>query len=248
MKSAYLCMFVLGLFVITCVANGLDINDPDLLLYLPFNGDTDDFSVNGNNGELVGNADFGEGQHGEALEFSAAGEVKAPYIPLNDRSFTMCMWVKPELAGEDQQCVFSQKDNNVTNTSLHYRIYTSGQVRMGFYSNDLDAGGAVKAGEWAHLCFWLDVEGKSRKIYINGKQVAEDAGKSGIEYKGTKGDTMIGSWSTSGQKFNGAIDEVQVWNRPLTEKEIEQSMRDLTVLAVDASGKLAATWGSLKTP
>ena len=75
----------------------------------------------------------------------------------------------------------------------------------------------------------------------------KDAGKSGIAYLGSAGDTMIGSWGGTGQKFNGVIDEVQVWDRALTEKEILQSMEDITALAVDASGKLTTMWGSLKT-
>jgi len=58
---------------------------------------------------------------------------------------------------------------------------------------------------------------------------------------------MIGSWGNTGQKFSGIIDEVQVWDRALTEGEIQQSMEDLTKgFAVDASGKLSTTWGSLK--
>ena len=71
---------------------------------------------------------------------------------------------------------------------------------MGFYANDLDAPAAVKADKWAHICFWLDVKGKSRQIYIDGKSVVEDAGKAGIEYLGTAGDTMIGSWGRDRSK------------------------------------------------
>lgn len=44
---------------------------------------------------------------------------------------------------------------------------------------------------------------------------------------------MISSWGATGQKFNEVIDEVQVWNRAITEDEIIQSMGDLTRIAVD---------------
>ena len=64
--------------------------------------------------------------------------------------------------------------------------------------------------------------------------MAEDQGKS--LYKGTAGDTMVGSWGPNGQKFNGAIDEVMVWERALTETDIEQSMAP-GAAAVDASAK-----------
>ena len=92
----------------------------------------------------------------------------------------------------------------------------------------------------------LDVKGKSRQIYIDGKSVVEDAGKAGIEYLGTAGDTMIGSWGATGQKFNGIIDEVTVWDRALSEDDIARSMEDLTAFAVDPADKLATTWASVK--
>jgi hypothetical protein len=234
-----------------CISNALSPKDDELLLYFPCNegkGDTvTDFSKHGNDGEIVGTVKWVDGKIEKALEFSEQGEVKAPYISLNNKSFTVCLWTKPELAGGSEQCVFTQTQVNAQNTSLHYRIYTNGTVRMGFYSNDLDAPAAVKANEWVHICFWLDIKAKSRRIYINGEQVAEDAGKAGIEYLGTAGDTMIGSWGATGQKFNGLIDEVQVWDKALTEREIKESMGDLTATAVDVSGKLATTWGNLKS-
>lgn len=248
MKLTFLSTLVITFLVMSSVANALDIKDETLMLYFACNdeGDTvEDLSPHGNDGEIVGTVEWVDGKYGKALGFEEGGEVKAPYIPLNERSFTMCMWVNAALAGASEQCVLSQMDNNATNTSLHYRIYTNGTVRMGFYSNDLDAPGKALQDEWIHIGFWFDESKGSRRIYINGEQVAEDAGKSA--YLGTKGDTMIGSWGTSGQKFNGLIDEVQIWDRALSENEIQESMEDLTAFAVDTSGKLTTTWGNLKT-
>lgn len=241
------------LFFLTIALNGwtgLDIKSKDCLLYLPLNEgkgqEVKDLSPYGNHGVIVGTVKWAKGKYGTCLEFSEQGEVKVPYIPLNDKSMTVCLWVQPKLSGGSEQCVFTQTQVNNTNTSLHYRIYTSGTIRMGFYNNDLDAPNALKAEEWAHLCFWLDVKAGKRRIYVNGKQIAEDAGKAGIAYKGTAGDTMIGSWGATGQKFNGLIDEVQVWDRALTEAEILQSMEDLTKVSVDRMHKKTTVWGSVK--
>ena len=243
-------LVITGLVLIPFSATALDIKDKELLLYLSFNegkGEAvEDLSPHGNDAELVGDADWVDGKFGKAMAFEQAGEVKAPYIELNEKSFTVTLWVKPALSGGDQQCVFTQTQVNAQNTSLHYRIYNNGTVRMGFYGNDLDAPAAVEADKWAHIIFWLDVKGKSRQIYIDGESVAEDAGKAGIEYLGTAGDTMIGSWGNTGQKFNGIIDEVTVWDRALSEDDIARSMEDLTALAVDPADKLATTWGSVK--
>lgn len=230
-------------------AVALDMKDKDLLLYFSANKKGEpvkDDSGHKNDGVIAGGVDWTNGKFGTALAFKEQGEVAAPYIPFDKRSFTVCMWVYPELAGGAEQCVFSQTQVNAQNTSLHYRVYTNGTVRMGFYSNDLDAPAAVKAKEWAHIVFWLNVEDTLRRIYINGKQVAQDKGVAGIHYLGTAGNTMVGSWGATGQKFNGLIDEVQVWNRALSEKDIQESMQDLTTFAVRPGGKLAVTFGRLK--
>tara|TARA_B100001964_G_scaffold233398_1_gene290594 strand:+ start:315 stop:1073 length:759 start_codon:yes stop_codon:yes gene_type:complete len=238
-------------FMLPLLANALDMKDKDLLLYFSaneLNGDlVKDLSKNKNDGKVEGKVKLSnDGKFGKALEFAAGGEIKAPYIPLNEKSFTICLWVNPQLKGGDQQCVVSQTDVNASNTSLHYRIYNSGTVRMGFYGNDLDAPTAVKAGKWAHICFWLDVKKKKRRVYIDGKQLVEDAGKAGINYLGKKGDTMIGSWGATGQKFNGLIDEVQIWDRALSEKDIKASMDELAAAPVEPMDKLAKIWGKLK--
>lgn len=250
MKRTLTGLLIFTLLMTPFIANALSIKDKDLLLYYSFNDVNGkvvtDLSQNKNDGEIAGTVKSVDGKYGKALEFSEAGEVKAPHIELNDKSFTVCLWVNPNLVGGTEQVVFSQTQVNAQNTSLHFRIYTSGQIRMGFYSNDLDAPGALKAEEWAHICFWLDVDNKARRIYVNGEQVAEDAGKAGIAYLGTAGDTMVGSWGATGQKFNGIIDEVQVWDRALSDKEIAESMGDLTAEPVEALDKLATTWGDIK--
>ncbi len=63
--------------------------------------------------------------------------------------------------------------------------------------------------------------------------------------KGIDGNTMVGSWGPNAQKFNGLIDEVMLWDRALTEKEIAFSM-DPSSADVEASGKLATTWARIK--
>ena len=81
---------------------------------------------------------------------------------------------------------------------------------------------------------------------IDGKQLVEDAGKAGINYLGKKGDTMIGSWGATGQKFNGLIDEVQIWDRALSAKDIKASMEELAAASVEPINKLAINGEKLK--
>ena len=246
-RMIFTLIIITTMLVLPHHTDAFKLKDEELLLYFSFDNDkgntVKDLSTHKNDGEIVGTADFVEGKVGQGIKFTSAGEVKAPHISINDKSFTVTLWANPMLAGGDLQCVFTQTQANQANTSLHYRIYNNGTVRMGFYGNDLDAAAAVIANEWAHICFWCDADSNTRRIYINGEQKAEDQGKS--LYKGTSGDTMVGSWGPNGQKFNGLIDEVMVWDRALTENEIELSM-DPSAAAVEASGKLTTTWARIK--
>jgi len=243
-------VLVLGL-VLMSVAKAAD---PDLVAYWKFDdgfGTTAfDSSGNGNNGTLIGGAQWVEGQFGGALEFNGSdARVDAPYIPLDSRSFTITMWVNPVLY-TSEQIVISQVQSNATDTSLHFRIYGpgSGRVRMGFYNNDLDTTTTLDENNWYHITFWYDFENQNRRIYVNGTLEAEAAA---TPYLGTSGNTVIGSWGTS-QWFQGIIDDVRIYTRALTETEILGVMQGggaeypLASGPVPADGALHSdTWVSL---
>ncbi|MEA3225649.1 MAG: LamG-like jellyroll fold domain-containing protein, partial [Planctomycetota bacterium] len=183
-----------------------------------------DTSGNGNDGELNGGAEWTDGQIGGGIQFNGAdSSVIAPHIPLNNQSFTIAMWVNPVLY-TDQTVIFSQVQTNSQGLSMHYRLWGDGRVRMGFYSNDLDTvAGTVADNNWYHITFWYDADGPTRRIYIDGVQTAED---SGGPYLGASGDTRIGMWNNN-QWFRGIIDDVQIYDHPLNENEIQAVMQGL---------------------
>ena len=207
-----------------------------------------DLSGQGNNGIINGNAKWVEGPLGEALYFDGATYVVAPHIAFDNRSFTVQLWVKPEIAVDE--VVFSQYELNSDNMSLHFRIKGDSGILMGFYSNDLEApAGFLKNNEWYNLTFWFDESDKTRKIYVDGQEVATDV--SATAYLGTKGDIWIGGWERPTkaehpfyQIYHGAVDEVRVWHRLLDEDEIIDSIN--AEMSVDPQEKLTTTWGKLK--
>ena len=184
-----------------------------------------DSSGNGNDGALNGDAQWVDGQIGGAIQFNGSdSRVVAPHIPLNSQSFTITMWVNPVLY-TNETVVFSQVQTNALNTSMHYRLWGDGRVRMGFYSNDLDTvAGTVADDNWYHITFWYDFENQTRRIYMDGVQTAEDTG---APYLGASGDTVIGMWDGTAQWFRGMIDDVQIYDHPLTENEIQAVMQGL---------------------
>jgi len=206
-----------------------------------------DRSLNGNDGTIEGNPNWVDGKLGKALHFDGETSVVAPHIPLNDRDFTVQLWMKSEMATAEET-VFTQHDTNSANLSLHLRIYSTGIVRMGFYSNDFDAPAVVVSKDkWHNLTFTFDASEQTRTIYVDGEVVGSDV--SGSVYLGAKGDTIIGVWARPSkppfyQVYHGVIDEVRVWHKVLDKDEIALSME--TELSVESQGKIATIWGAIK--
>ncbi len=214
-----------------------------------------DSSGNGNDGVLEGGATWVAGQLGGAIQFDgSSARVVAANIPLDNRSFTVTMWVNPVLyTGE--QVVFSTGLTGANNTDMHFRLggpgsgnVPPGGVRMGFYNNDIDTpGDLIQENQWYHLTFWYDFENQNRRIYINGVMEAE---ATAAPYLGTTGNTVIGAWGT-GQWFRGIIDDVQVYNHALADGEILAAMEGgggypFALAPVPEDGAIhAETWVSL---
>lgn len=251
--------YLLGIFCITviCLFIPASLLAQDFLngLVLAFSFEegsgaaVKDISRNGNDGKINGNANWVEGKLGKALQFDGETYVSAPHIPFNDVDFTVQFWVKPEMVTE-QEVAFSQHELNAANLSIHFRIHNNGMVRLGYYSNDLDTPpGLVKQGKWHNLTFQVDSSDNKRTIYIDGEEAATDISASA--YLGAIGDIWIGGWERPTKAENpfyqvyfGAIDEVRVWSRLLSEDEILASME--TEMAVEPKGKIATVWGAVK--
>ena len=65
------------------------------------------------------------------------------------------------------------------------------------------------------------MSGSAKKLYINGKLSASSANGATINYAGT-GSFGIGTNSVYGELFKGRIDDVRVWNRPLSANDVAQ--------------------------
>ncbi len=260
MKNVFIIIAVIVILIsIATQSNANPTNG--LVLHLSFDentiqGDTvKDQSEEGNDGIINGDAKTVEGKFGEALEFDGTNDFVE--VPLVDSitfstgdSLTVQVWVKTD----DQP---PQNDGIVGNyrpgTDALWIISVSGddaaaRGKMGFSLRD--KGRANSAGvrstdflndnEWHVLAGVRDQTTKKLRFYVDGELINE------VDDKTL--DINSGQSIWVGEHLNrfykGLIDEVKVWNRPLTEKELEQSRRQPA--PVDAIGKLTTTWGTIK--
>ena len=103
-----------------------------------------------------------------------------------------------------------------------------------------------EAKKWVHLACSND--GKEAKIFYDGKEVAK--GKTPGKLKVSDDPWAIGQ---DCERLNyiptGLIDEVRLWNRALSEKEIGDYMKmgAKEALAVNPRAKLPMAWSRVKT-
>lgn len=102
---------------------------------------------------------------------------------------------------------------------------------------------ALQPGDWVHLAATLD--GARVRLYVNGTEVGSTAQTSPLT---TSTGTLQMGGSGYGENFQGAIDEVRVYNRPLTPAEIQADMATpvldgvLSVRAKRVGGSIVLDW------
>ncbi|RKU06632.1 hypothetical protein C6501_18605, partial [Candidatus Poribacteria bacterium] len=225
-----------------------------LVAYWAFNegsGDTaSDSSGNGHDGTLMGDPQWTkDGYFGGALEFDQDGdEVNVPYhADLNQEAFTITAWANVEPGSANHRAVISGRDEPPVSG---YIIYAEPGNKWQFWTGVGNkwapiTGPDINLGEWDHLAGTL-ADGK-QKFYVNGEFVGETDSAISLN---SKQEFLIGAGANERANheylFKGIIDEVRVYNRALSEAEIA-SVMESNPTAVEASGKIAVTWGKLKT-
>ena len=209
------------------------------------NGTADDSSGSGNNGMLLGTplpkfsndvpSQLGGGQSlsliGDDQHFEQRVEVPTSSSLDIAGAITLAAWVKPTGAGWDAILAKSPSDGSSPNHagSFEFRIENGGR-RLQFLHqqggvNDTvgySSTGTVNSGSWSHVAVTV-VDGAAVNFYINGALAgtAVHGGNFGSFttsplYIGNRGD-----FASFGTPFDGAIDDVRIYNEALTAAQIQ---------------------------
>ena len=191
----------------------------------------DECGYDGSAGEVVDSGDnaldgtaendcdtTGSGKICRAAYFDGNNDyISTPHIDLNNRSFSVAVWLKVYDFDGGDEVIISQQESSTQNHYLHITIRNQ-RPFFGFYGNDLTGSTSLSASQWYHLVFIYDSTTTDRKIYLNG---ALDATQTGITaYQGTTGDTLIGRFSS--HYLTGLMDELMIWQKALTPEEVTE--------------------------
>ena len=161
---------------------------------------------------------------GAALSFDGTNDyVSVPDANILDfgASLTLEAWVKP--ASFNSYNIIIDKRTNTDATANYGLTLTNGKPMFYFWTNSSDsrfhtAPSAISLNTWSHIAATYD--GAKVKLYVNGVLVYSQA-ETQIP-PSTNQPLSIGRNPSSLQYFNGAIDEVRIWNTVRTCDQIGQ--------------------------
>ena len=211
-----------------------------LVAYYPFNGNANDESGNGFNGTVFLEPELSEGYRGTAYNFewdevsgygSPWQRIELPYIDsFHNTNFVFSAWIKPES--------LYWPNNNIQNAMIIGSSNACGNflepsdIRFALHNGDgsitftvgpdivVDSGpGAIDLNSWHHVL--ARVSSDKVDLFINNDLVSSENHSSVPNFAGCM---VIGEHHQSNGHwyyFDGLIDEVGIWNRALTDQEIQ---------------------------
>ncbi|QNK59155.1 LamG-like jellyroll fold domain-containing protein [Paenibacillus sp. PAMC21692] len=169
------------------------------------------------------------GKVGTAYDFE---ESEGDYVNFGDglqlsagNTATVAAWIKPESFRSGSGS--SSRNGILGDSTADFSFMLQDQGRLVFQWDSgsaayqtlqADAGHSLSTGEWAHVAVTRD--GASMRLYINGelvKQASNGWAANFVAY----GDMILGrQLNLAARGFDGLIDDVRVYNRPLSDNEI----------------------------
>ena len=236
--------------------------DPDLVLYFDyeeFKGDTVvEKSGRGYDGAINGKiTQSDDGKFGKAALFTATSflDLDGPNIDPDDiptEGMSVVAWINVEAISD--MAVFNARAGDAT-WLVHPEARGDGNYRWlnrspgGTTIFDIKAG-KNEANKWMHYAGTFSRADGLAILYINGKNVGEEKARVGTPIAPDwDSGARVGYNIDDNRPFAGLMDELNVWKRGLTEEEVNSIMNDgiEEFFAVEAQGKLATTWGRLKS-
>ena len=217
------------------------------------------------NGWLGGGVSFTNGWSGQGFALNGANSSVDLGNWFTLQEFTLSFWVKPAAA---QPQLADLLDNNHTGWRswvLQFANTSDGLTSQWLWAvpGQENIIFSLGIGVWQHLTISRDSNFVSR-LYLNGTPLATNVGSGAIYYDGSQ-NLHLGRHDNLGRYFNGQIDELLCFNRPLASNEIAYlvgrenpyarqiagavelegfvgASRLVTFKATDASGAVLKTW------
>jgi len=214
--------------VVSGAAYATDSLTDGLVAYYPFNGDANDASSNGNDGTVNGAIPTADrfGNTDSAYHFNGNGNdtysIELPHTVIDGLTdITSSVWVQ---TSEVHQGILSGANSGSENQYLIYM--ENGQVKP-HIKQDAFLVGLINDGQWHHIVMARDGDSGLVQVFVDGDLAGSNAlpaGPLSIDagglWVGREQDCVGDCWETY-QDFLGDIDDIRIYNRVLSETEVQ---------------------------
>jgi chitodextrinase len=183
-----------------------------------------DVSGNGNNGTITSATWSTQGKFGGALSFNGSSSIVrvASSASLNlSSAMTLSAWINPSASQSGWRTIVQKEtDAYFLNAGNNSPLQPAGGGTFAGATQWLSGPTANPLNTWTHVA--LTYDGTILRLYVNGTQVTTQA--AGGTIQATSNPLWIGGNSPYGEFFQGLLDDVRVYNRALTQTEIQTDM------------------------
>jgi ligand-binding sensor domain-containing protein len=202
----------------------------DLKVCMPFSGDAQDYSGQGNHGTVNGAVGLTSDRFGtpnSAYYFSGGASDNisianfGSFIP--DDELTISMWAESDV--QTSTCLFMLDPDNAQDRCVGCAMYTG--VGLIWDYGDIFAGGRMTAGQgydqnWHHYVYMVSKSQNRQEIYLDG--VLQNSGPFVMSLMNRNLPLFIGAGTSSmgggSLRWRGKIDDVCIYNRGLSASEV----------------------------
>lgn len=211
----------------------------NLIAYYKFDSSANDFSIEGNNGTIVGTPTFVSGKVNNSINFGTTSLSNYVNIPddidfsftdgINDLSFSISCWVNVTQFSTTLNQILRKR--GTSQEEYQFYILPNGQVGFEKYSNlnssifqrILSNTSVIATGTWYNIVITnLNSTTAGLKMYVNATQTTNPATNTGAYSRMANGtaSTWIGNLNNN-FKHRGLVDEFYIWkDRELTSVEV----------------------------
>jgi hypothetical protein len=146
---------------------------------------------------------------------------EAPRLKLTNSDFTVEAWVKADELPDGKDSAILGTECNTDNQGLHLVIRDE-RAYMGFWDNDLSGQTILEPRKWIYLVWRYRKFNGEQAIFVNGKKDANAPDHA--PFQGT--DPVLIGKAYEDRSFKGQIAEVRIWDRALSQEEIENFFKE----------------------
>ncbi len=191
-----------------------------------------DLSGNANTGTLTNGPTWTTGKYGTAISFNGVNNYvlipNSSSLDISGQGLTIEFWANITNVSGSDGVLFAKPWNPSSMNSPYYQYgieFSAGRKQLDFYLGFTTMAYTYFSmtpalASWTHVAFTYD--GAAVKGYLNGVQQFSTAETRSIQARGNS--LRLGVDGAFGQPYLGELDDIRIYNRALTQSEIQTDM------------------------